>query len=70
MYKEGEAKRPEKQDSLYTQNSSFIIMITKCFYHLPTSAELFRQGSEVGALDLGGLRQVWGRCRVGSRRGL
>ena len=63
MCTEGEAKRPKKQESLYTENSSFIILITKCFYHLPTSAELFRQVSYVGALDLEGLRQVQGQVQ-------
>ena len=51
MCKQGEAKQPDKQESLYTQNSSFIILITKCFYHILPSAGLFRQASEVGAID-------------------
>ena len=31
---EGEAKREEKQESLYTQNPSSNIRITKCFYQV------------------------------------
>ena len=51
MGEEGEAERQEKQESLYTQNPSSIIRITKCFYHLPPSTALFSQGAVVGALD-------------------
>ena len=51
MREEGEAERQEKQESLYTQNPSFIIRITKCFHHLPPGAGLFSQGSAVSALD-------------------
>ena len=49
MREEGEAKRQEKQEFLFTQNSSSIIRLTKYFYHLPPSTGLFSQGSAVGA---------------------
>ena len=51
MREEGEAKGQEKQEFLFTQNSSSIIRLTKYFYHLPPSTGLFSQGSAVGALD-------------------
>ena len=51
MREKGEAERQEKQESLYIQNASSIIRITKCFYHLPPSTGLFSQGAAVGALD-------------------
>ena len=51
MCEEGEANRQEKEEFLFTQNSSSIIRITKYFYHLPPSTGLFSQGSAVGALE-------------------
>ena len=51
MREEGEAKRQEKQEFVFTQNSFSIIRITKYFYYLPPSTGLFSQGSAVGALD-------------------
>ena len=70
MHEEGEAKGQEKQEFLFTQNSSSIIRLTKYFYHLPPSTGLFSQGSAVGALDEAGGSKAPCRCGVGSGGGL
>ena len=63
MREEGEAERQEKQESLYIQNPSSIIRITKCFYHFPPSTGLFSQGLAVGALDSAGSERGSGQMQ-------
>ena len=59
MCEEGEVERQEKQESLYTQNPSFIIRNTKSYHQLPPSAALFSQGLQWVPLTKQGRGGFW-----------